>query len=108
MANTFKVVTFAAEPASAGTAYKMYTCGSSTTTVVLGLILTNIHSSAVTAVVFMLDNTNPSTTAVVLDATVYITYGVPAEFGSAAKVTTLKVFAIYFLLFTIYIISLIF
>ena len=29
MANTFKVVTFAAEPASAGTAYKMYTCGSS-------------------------------------------------------------------------------
>jgi hypothetical protein len=28
-------------------------------------------------------------------------YGVPAEFGSAAKVTTLKVFAIYFLLFTI-------
>jgi hypothetical protein len=56
----------------------------------------------------MLDNTNPSTTAVVLDATVYITYGVPAEAGSAAKVTTLKVFAIYFLLFTIYIISLIF
>ena len=48
MANTFKVVTFAAEPASAGTAYKMYTCGSSTTTVVLGLILTNIHSTAVT------------------------------------------------------------
>ena len=50
MANTFKVVTFAAEPASAGTAYKMYTCAGSTTTVVLGLILTNIHSSAVTAV----------------------------------------------------------
>ena len=25
MANTFKVVTFAAEPASAGTPYKMYT-----------------------------------------------------------------------------------
>ncbi len=49
MANTFKVVTFAAEPASAGTAYKMYTCASSTTTVVLGLILTNIHSTAVTA-----------------------------------------------------------
>ena len=49
MANTFKVVTFAAEPASAGTAYKMYTVAGSTTTVVLGLILTNIHSSAVTA-----------------------------------------------------------
>ena len=33
MANTFKTVTFAAEPASAGTAYKMYTCPSSTTAV---------------------------------------------------------------------------
>ena len=42
----------------------------------------------------------PSTTVVVLEATVYITYGVPAEAGSAAKVATLKVFAIYFLLFT--------
>ena len=48
MANTFKVVTFAAEPASAGTAYKMYTVAGSTTTVVLGLILTNIHTTAVT------------------------------------------------------------
>ena len=58
MANTFKVVTFAAEPASAGTAYKMYTCGSSTTTVVLGLILTNIHSSAVTAEVELVSDTS--------------------------------------------------
>ncbi len=48
MANTFKVISFAAEPASAGTAYKMYTVAASTTTVVLGLILTNIHSTAVT------------------------------------------------------------
>ena len=57
MANTFKVVTFAAEPASAGTAYKMYTVASSTTTVVLGLILTNIHSSAVTAEVELVSDT---------------------------------------------------
>ena len=57
MANTFKVVTFAAEPASAGTAYKMYTCAGSTTTVVLGLILTNIHSSAVTAEVELVSDT---------------------------------------------------
>ena len=58
MANTFKVVTFAAEPASAGTAYKMYTCASSTTTVVLGLILTNIHSTAVTAEVELVSDTS--------------------------------------------------
>ena len=57
MANTFKVVTFAAEPASAGTAYKMYTCASSTTTVVLGLILTNIHTSAITAEVELVSDT---------------------------------------------------
>ena len=57
MANTFKVVTFAAEPNSAGTPYKMYTCAGSTTTVVLGLILTNIHSSAVTAEVELVSDT---------------------------------------------------
>ena len=57
MANTFKVVTFAAEPASAGTAYTMYTVAGSTTTVVLGLILTNIHSSAVTVEVELVSNT---------------------------------------------------
>ena len=57
MANTFKVITFAAEPASAGTPYKMYTCAGSTTTVVLGLILTNIHSSAVTAEVELVSDT---------------------------------------------------
>jgi len=57
MANTFKVVTFAAEPASAGTPYKMYTCAGSTTTVVLGLILTNIHTSAITAEVELVSDT---------------------------------------------------
>ena len=58
MANTFKVVTFAAEPASAGTPYKMYTCAGSTTTVVIGLVLANIHSSAVTAEVELVSTTS--------------------------------------------------
>ena len=57
MANTFKCVTFASEPASAGPPYKMYTVASSTTTVVLGLILTNIHSSAVTVEVELVSDT---------------------------------------------------
>ena len=57
MANNFKVVSFAAEPASAGTAYKVYTCASSTTTVVLGLVLCNIHSSAVTVEVELVSDT---------------------------------------------------
>ena len=57
MANTFKVITFAAEPASAGTAYKVYTVAGSTTTVVLGLILTNIHTTAVTVEVELVSDT---------------------------------------------------
>ena len=46
-----------AEPASAGTPYKMYTVAGSTTTVVLGLILTNIHSAAVTVEVELVSDT---------------------------------------------------
>ena len=57
MANTFKVVTFAAEPASAGTPYVMYTVASSTTTVVLGLVLSNINTTAVTAEVELVSTT---------------------------------------------------
>jgi len=57
MANTFKCVTFAAEPASAGTPYTMYTVASSTTTVILGLVLTNIHTSAVTVEVELVSDT---------------------------------------------------
>ena len=57
MANTFKVISFAAEPASAGTAYTMYTVAGSTTTVVLGLILTNIHTTAVTVEVELVSDT---------------------------------------------------
>ena len=57
MANTFKVVTFAAEPSSAGTAYTMYTTPSSTTTIVLGLVLANLHSSAVTVEVELVSDT---------------------------------------------------
>ena len=57
MANTFKTVTFAAEPASAGTPYVMYTVAGSTTTVVLGLILTNLHTSAITVEVELVSDT---------------------------------------------------
>tara|TARA_Y100001973_G_scaffold11721_1_gene16062 strand:+ start:5369 stop:5713 length:345 start_codon:yes stop_codon:yes gene_type:complete len=50
-------VTFAAEPASAGTPYTMYTVASSTTTVILGLILTNIHTTSVTVEVELVSDT---------------------------------------------------
>ena len=57
MANTFKVVTFAAEPASSGTPYVVYTAASSTTTIVLGLVLSNIHTSQVPATVRLVSDT---------------------------------------------------
>ena len=57
MANTFKTVTFAAEPASSGTPYVMYTVAGSTTTVVLGLVLANIHTAQVTATVNLVSDT---------------------------------------------------
>ena len=58
MANTFKVVTFAAEPNSAGSPYTIYTVPSSTTTVVIGLILSNIHTAQVTTEVELVSTTS--------------------------------------------------
>ena len=57
MANTFKTVTFAAEPASAETPYVIYTAASSTTTIVLGLMLTNIDTSQRTATLRLVSDT---------------------------------------------------
>ena len=63
MANDFRVLTFAAEPAStsAGSEYHIYTTPSSTTTIILGLMLTNIHTSQVTAKVLLESDTTGGT-----------------------------------------------
>jgi len=59
MANTFRVVTFAAEPSAAGSSpYTIYTVPGSTTTVVIGLILTNIHSAQVTTELELVSTTS--------------------------------------------------
>ena len=55
--NTFKIKSNDAMPASASTFDTLYTVPSSTTTVVLGLILCNVHSTSVTASVKMSSNT---------------------------------------------------
>ena len=86
MANTFKVVTFAAEPASAGTAYKMYTCAGSTTTVVLGLILTNIHTTAVTVEVELVSDTaNRNGSNDVANGTAFLVKDVTIPAGSSLE-----------------------
>ena len=62
MANNFKVKSNAAMPASAGTFLDLYTVPSSTTTVVLGLILANVHTASVTASVKLISNTSDTET----------------------------------------------
>ena len=74
MANTFKVKTNAALPVSSGSADTIYTVPSSTTTVVIGLTLCNVHTSAVTASVKIESNTSDTETnenvTVVKDASI--------------------------------------
>tara|TARA_Y100001937_G_scaffold122729_1_gene184382 strand:+ start:91 stop:441 length:351 start_codon:yes stop_codon:yes gene_type:complete len=62
LANTFKVKTNAAMPASAGTFLTLYTGPSSTQTIVIGLTLCNVHTSAVTASVKLVSNTSDTET----------------------------------------------
>jgi len=88
MANTFRVVTFAAEPASAGTAYTMYTVPSSTTTVLLGLRLANIHGSTVTAEVELVSDTATGTNsgAAATNGTSFLVKDAPIPAGGALDV----------------------
>ena len=58
MANTFKVVSHDVMPASAGTPEDLYTTPGSATTVILGLILSNVHTSQVTASVKLVSDTS--------------------------------------------------
>ena len=57
MANTFRVVSHDVMPASAGTLEDLYTTPVGRTTIVLGLVLANIHTAAVTASVKLISNT---------------------------------------------------
>ena len=85
MANTFKVVTFAAEPNSAGTPYTIYTVPSSTTTVVIGLILTNIHSAQVTTEVELVSDTSGGGRAAT-NGTSFIAKEVPFAVGQSIEI----------------------
>ena len=62
MANTFKVKTNGAMPASSGTPLTLYTCPSATQTIVIGLTLCNIHTTAVTADVQLVSDTSDTET----------------------------------------------
>ena len=69
MANTFKLKNNAVMTSSAGTPDTLYTVPSSTTTVVIGLTLANVHTSQVTTSVTVIDSSNSNETShVVKDA----------------------------------------
>ena len=86
MANTFKVVTFAAEPASVGTPYVVYTAPSSpsTTTIILGLVLSNIHTSQVTAEVELVSDTSGGGRAAT-NGTSFLVKDAPIPAGSSLE-----------------------
>ena len=82
MANTFKIKTNAAMPTSAGTPEALYTVPSSTTTVVLGLMLCNVHTSQVTVDVQIVSDTSDTET----NSTVFAVKDAPVPVGSTLEV----------------------
>tara|TARA_B100001093_G_C26789037_1_gene998121 strand:- start:878 stop:1228 length:351 start_codon:yes stop_codon:yes gene_type:complete len=84
MANTFKVKTNGAMPASAGTPLTLYTVPSSTTTVVIGLLLCNIHTASVTADVQLVSDTSDTET----NETVLLVKGITIPANTTLEVLT--------------------
>ena len=85
MANTFKLKNNAVMPSSAGTPDTLYTVPSSTTTVVIGLTLANVHTSQVTTSVTVIDSSNSNETShVIKDAPIPV--GSSIEIMSGNKI----------------------
>ena len=88
MANNFRMINFAAEPAVSGTPYVMYEAGSGVTAIVLGLVLSNIHTSQVTATVNLVSTTanrGGATESLVSNGTSIIVKDAPIPVGSSLE-----------------------
>mgnify|MGYP005992563213 CR=1 FL=1 len=85
MANTFKLVSHDVMPASAGTPEDLYTAPSSTTTVCLGIVLANVHTSQVTASVKVVSDTSGGGRAAT-NTTTFLVKDVPIPVGSSLEV----------------------
>ena len=84
MANTFKVKTNGAMPTSTGTPLTLYTVPNSTTTVIIGLTLCNIHTTGVTASVQLVSDTSDTET----NETVLLVKDVSIPAGSSLELLT--------------------
>tara|TARA_B100001250_G_scaffold53782_1_gene41785 strand:+ start:65 stop:424 length:360 start_codon:yes stop_codon:yes gene_type:complete len=85
MANTFKVVSHDVMPASAGTPEDLYTTPSSTTTVVVGLILCNVHTAQVTADVKLVSDTSGGGRTAT-NTTTFLANDIPLAVGESKNV----------------------
>ena len=85
MANTFKVVSHDVMPASAGTPEDLYTTPSSTTTVVVGLVLCNVHTAQVTADVKLVSDTSGGGRSAT-NTTTFLANDVPLAVGESKNV----------------------
>ena len=84
MANTFKVVSHDVMPASSGTPEDLYTTPGSTTTVVLGIMVANVHSSQVTASVKLVLDTSGGGRAAT-NTTTFLVKDAPVPVGSSLE-----------------------
>ena len=85
MANTFKVVSHDVMPASAGTPEALYTAPSSTTTVILGMVLSNVHTSQVTASVKLVSDTSGGGRTAT-NTTTFLLKDAPVPVGSSLEI----------------------
>ena len=85
MANTFKVVSHDVMPASAGTPEDLYTTQSSTTTVILGLVIANVHTSQVTADIKLVSDTSGGGRAAT-NTTTFLLKDAPIPVGSSLEI----------------------
>ena len=88
MANTFRVITHDVMPASAGTPEALYTCPADTTAIVLGLILTNVHTTTIEAGVVLSSDTATSENsgAPAANTDVFLLKNAPLPRGSTLEI----------------------
>jgi len=85
MANTFKVVSHDVMPASAGTPEDLYTTPGSTTTVVLGMILANVHTAQITVSVKLVSDTSGGGRAAT-NTTTFLLKDAPIPVGGSLEI----------------------
>jgi len=85
MPNTFRVVSHDVMPASAGTPEDLYTTPSSTTTVVLGMVIANVHTSQVTADVKLVSDTSGGGRSAT-NTTTFLLKDAPIPVGSSLEI----------------------